>query len=137
MRVSCWAIIASWFLISPALAAERSKPPIIEHECETVEILRAETKGAKVTLLNAGQFHFMQGAYSATPPLSPPPPADSAVLVQVKGKNFIAWMKGAPACLTSIPPMPVDEKFVAIVRAINPGHGETIEPADSNEERKL
>src|ERR1700749_5332326 len=104
----------------PAFAAERAP----SQECVTLDKLKAAIKGAKFTPLNVGQFHFIEGVYAGVPPLSGLPAADGAVLVQFKGKSMVVWMKGTPGCASN-EPLAIPEPFVAVIKSINPGRGET------------
>lgn len=106
-------------------------------DCNTVAKMKADLpKGVKIVPLNIGQMHFMMGAYAATPPVGPPPPADNALLIQMNGKSLIIWMQAE--CAAKQPPMPIPEKFVAILRKINPVAGEASDaPDDSSQDLKL
>lgn len=108
-------------------AAERVPAPA----CETVAKLRGGLpKGAKFTPLNIGQFHFVEGVYVATPPAGPPPPADNAMLLRMKGVNLIVWMKAE--CASETRPTQVSDKLVELIRAINPVAGESSDAYDDN-----
>ena len=116
-------------------AAERAnKAP--SPTCETVAKMKADfSKGTKITPLNIGQFHFMEGVYVATPPVSPPLPADNAVLVQLKAVNLIIWMKSE--CALEMRPTQVSDKLVELLHSIKPVAGEASDAGDSKDELHL
>lgn len=139
--IACSILAVGLAWAQHSIAAERMPPLIIPnepsqipdgqpvplHPCATMESMKAAFKGAKFTQLNAGQLHYMQGVYSGTPPVGPPPPADSAFLVQTKKKSMVVWMKGTPGCLFGAP-MQIPEPMAAMVKGINPGKGEIADP---------
>lgn len=115
-----------------SMAAEKAAAEV-GPRCETLDKLRAELspKGARFTTLNSGQFHFLAGVYVAIPPVSGMPPADAALLVQIKKKNLVVWMKGTPSCASTEQPMQIGDAMVKVLRGINPGSGETSDADDS------
>jgi hypothetical protein len=132
-----------------ARAVERA-PAIPAPHCETIDAMKASVKGAKFTVLSQGQFHFMAGVYFASP-ITPPdglPPGDGALLIEIKDKAAVVWTHGKQACITEIVinseqhlaayvPLPIDAKLLALLRSIKTGVDETVNPDDSDEERRL
>ena len=131
-------ITALAFVLALGGAAHAAKSTQAAPHCDTIASLKAapELKGAKFTPLNIGQFHFIQGVFVATPPLSQPPAADNAVLVQIKGKSLILWMK-AECAATNVPPMPIPEPLVGIIRSINPVAGEASDDGWSDDSKDV
>lgn len=123
MKTALCIAVVSLAVGGPAFAAEKvTASP--SHECETIAKMKVDLpKGAKFTPLNIGQYHFAAGVYVGTPPASPPPLADNALLVQMKGGNLIVWMKAE--CAAETRPTQVSDKLVALIRAINPVAGES------------
>lgn len=129
----------------PAFAAVPPKDPV--PRCETIDAMKAETKGAKLTLLTPGQFHFAEGVYVGSP-LTPHglPPGDGGLVIEYgNGRGGVIWTRGKQACITifvtneehhlaSYMPMPIDLKVLA---GIGTGKDETVAPDDSADERKL
>lgn len=120
MKTAALYLAVSLAVGGPSYAGERAVPA--KPHCVTIDVLKADLKGAKFTPLNVAQFHFVQGVYSATPPIGPPPSADSAVLLQMKGKNLVLWMKAE--CASQPDPMPIPDGMAAYIRSINPVAGE-------------
>jgi hypothetical protein len=121
-----------------AKEAEAKAHPV----CHSIDEMKgAAPAGAKFTTLNAGQFHALVGAYVVLPPPSGLPDADGAILAQMKGKGaLVIWTKGGgtkPLCLAEMDPMQIADKFVAILKQINPGQGETVDAADGEGDLKL
>jgi hypothetical protein len=134
MKRTAFAFAAIIALGGSALAAEKVKPV-----CHSVEEMKKDAPaGAKFTTLNSGQFHALVGAYVVLPPPSGLPDADGAILAQMKGKGaLVIWTKGGgtkPLCLAEMDPMQIADKFVAILKQINP---ETVDAADSGDDLKL
>jgi hypothetical protein len=130
-----------------ALSAERAIPA---PHCETIEAMKASIKDARFTALSPGQFHFMAGVYVASP-ITPPggmPPGDGALLIETQNKAALVWTRGKQACITEIVidtgqhlaayvPLPIDSKLLALLRSIKTGADETVNPDDSDEDRRL
>jgi hypothetical protein len=135
MKTAALCLAASLAIGGSASAVEGGRAVPRAQACETLGELRAALKGAKFTTLNAGQFHLVEGAYIAVPPPSGLPPADGAVLVQIKDKSLVVWMSGN--CASKENPMPISDRVVQALRTISPTSGEIAEPDDSDEERKL
>ena len=120
---------------SAAIAAEGK-----DKKCHTLDEVKASVPGSKVSILNAGQFHFLEGAYIVLPPPSGLPKADGAALVQVKGKGgaLVVWTIGkTPVCVADAQPMPIADRFVPILKSINPTQGEMIDDVDGDDELHL
>lgn len=131
-----FAVAVSLAVGSSAFAAERAPaPPSHTPACMTLDKLKIAIKGGKFTPLNVSQFHFMMGAYAATPPIGLPADTDNALLVQVKDKSVIVWMNAE--CASKTAPMPIGDKFLAIVKSISPTAGETSDGADSKDDLHL
>ncbi len=123
------------FLGLPVSAADSPSPTAA---CVNIDKLKADIKGAKFTQLNPGQFHYMEGVFSGTAPVGPPPNADAAWLVQMKKKNFVIWMAGSPSCvIRSNPVTPIPEQMVGVIRSINPSPGETTADGWSDDSKDL
>ena len=133
MKRIAYAVAFTLSMGGAAIAAEGKDKP----RCYSLEAMRADLKDAKITPLNPGQFHVLVGAFVVLPPAGPPPAADSALLVQKKGHSLVVWMRGTPACAVDVQPMQVSEAFVAILRTINPGKGETVEPGGGGHDLHL
>lgn len=103
--------------------------------CQKIATLKTKIKGATFTPLNIGQFNFALGVYDAVPPRSPLPAADNAVMVRVKGKSVIVWMKAECASVT--PPTPISEQLATDIRMIHPTAGETSDASDDSHDLHL
>jgi hypothetical protein len=101
----------------------------------TLDKLKAGIKGAKFTPLTIGQFNFMLGVYDASPPHSPLPAADNALLVRKAGKSAIFWMKNDCASVT--PPTQISEALATDLRMIHPTAGETSDAVDDSQDLHL
>lgn len=129
MRVIALSVAVSLAVWGSAFAAERAAPKDPAPHCETIEAMRAAAKGAKLTLLTPGQFHFAEGIYVGSP-LTPHglPPGDGALLIEYgNGKGGVIWTRGKQACITifvtdaehhqaTYMPMPVDLKMVEAIK---------------------
>lgn len=117
-----------------AFAAERSPAPAIE--CLTLSKLKATIKGATFTPLNIGQFNYALGAYDATTPAHTPlPAADNAMIMHVKGKSAILWMKSE--CASATNPTVIGGEMEAHLRSIHPTAGETSDATDDSQDMHL
>ena len=135
MKRVALALAALVALGGSAIAAEGKAKPV----CHSVdEMEKAAPAGSKFTALNAGQFHMLVGAYVVLPPPSGLPDADGAILAQPKGKGgaLVIWTKGGggkPLCLSAMDPMQIADKFVAILKTINPGPGEKMDATSDDD----
>ncbi len=144
MLRTAFYLVAALALGGPALAAERAPTPPPPH-CGRIAELKSS---GNFTVLTPGQFHFAEGIYVASP-LTPPgglPPGDGGLLIDYgNGKAGVVWTRGATFCITifvinaerhqgAYMPMPVDAKMMATIKT---GVGESLQPDDSSEERKL
>lgn len=134
MKAIALSFVAALAMGGSAFAAEHERAPAkAKPECVTVAKLKDDLKGAKFTPLNISQYHFMMGAYAATPPVGLPADTDNGLLVQLKDKAFVVWMEAE--CASKTPPMQISPQFVAILRAIAPVAGEASD--DSKDELHL
>lgn len=104
-------------------------------ECKTVDALKASLKDTKLVTLSPGRFHFVEGLFAGLPPIGLPN-ADGALLASGKGSDAVVWMRGK-CVATDVQIFPLPKPFVAMLRAINPGVGETIDANDSDKDMKL
>lgn len=116
----------------PSYAAERAPDA---PACMTLSKIKASVKNATFTPLNIGQFNFVLGVYDAVPPRGPLPAADNAILMHVKGKTAIIWMKAECASVT--PPTGISEALATDIRMIRPTAGETSDAPDDSEDLHL
>lgn len=131
--VVCFSLIAA-----PALA--EAYPP----HCEPITKIKEAAKEAKFTTMTAGQVHFLEGLYVASP-ITPPgglPPGNGALLMEVKGKfTGVIWTRGKEGCITPIVadqqshqaiymPMPLTPELLAMLEKIKTGRDEVIAPSD-------
>ena len=149
-KVSALAFVAVLALGGEAaLAADRAQAVPAPH-CETIDAMKASVKGARLTVLSQGQFHFMAGVYVASP-ITPPggmPPGDGALLIEIKDKAAVVWTHGKQACITQVVidaehhlaayvPLPINAELLSILRSVKTSADETADPDDSSEERRL
>lgn len=104
-------------------------------QCMTLSKIKASVKNATFTPLNIGQFNFALGVYDAVPPRGPLPAADNAVLLHVRGKTAIIWMKAECASVT--PPTGISEALATDIRMIHPTAGETSDAPDDSQDLHL
>lgn len=136
MKTALFIAAVSLAVGGSAFAAERgdgTPPPA----CMTIAQMKAvpQLKGAKFTPLNIAQYHLMLGAYAATPPIGLPADTDNAILVQLKKRSMVVWMKAE--CASKTPAMPIGEQFVGILGTIKPVAGESSDADDSKDEMPL
>lgn len=122
-------LLSSTIVGGSALAAERA--PSVPAHCRTIAELKSTLKDAQFAALDAGQFHFMQGVYLATPPVTGMPAADGAFLVWGKAGSIIIWMQGK--CVSTTQPTVVGRMLIDTLRGISSGAGEK----DSKDELHL
>ena len=119
-----------------AFAVAFACPALAAPQCEkSVAALKAENPKARFSVLNAGQLHFAEGMFVATPPVSgQKPPGDGAILATEKGKKgaTIIWTLGKNACA----PFPIPDELARTLRGINGAPGETFDD-DSSEDLHL
>lgn len=108
--------------------------------CEPIAKIKEGAKEAKFTTMTAGQTHFLEGLYVASP-ITPPgglPPGNGALLMEVKGKfTGVIWTRGKEGCITPIVanqdtheavymPMPLTPELVALLKRIQSGKDEKV-----------
>lgn len=141
-------LVSALALGDSAFAAERAPPPKEPApHCETIDAMKAQAKGAKLTPMTPGQFHFAEGIYVGSP-LTPHglPPGDGGFLIEYsKGKGGVIWTHGKQACITifvtdaehhqgAYMPMPVD---LDLMGAIKTGVNELAPAVDESSDRTL
>lgn len=107
-------------------------------ECRTVADLAKAIPDAKFTPLNAAAFHFIEGVYIMAPntPMDLPK-ADGALLAVSKTNGMaVIWVRGK--CIAQdVQTLPLPKEFVAKLRTLNPGVGETIDADSSDQDMHL
>lgn len=132
MKRIALALAVSLAVGGSAFAGKRAPAP---NECMTLDKLRGQLGGAKLTPLNISQFYFVLGAFDgATPPHTPLPDADNAAIAIGKA-GVVLWMKGK--CLAHAQPMPVSPEIVAHLQKINPIAGENSDAPDDSQDLHL
>lgn len=123
MRTVALVFIASLAVGGSAFAAERAQ------ECSSpIEKIKAKLPaGTHFDVLTPGAFHFAQGMFVATPPVSGDlPPGDGATLVTRNGEDvaMLLWTRGKNVCV----PFPIPMALAKVIQGMKTGKDETSGP---------
>lgn len=100
-----------------AVVASLAVPALAKPHCAALDKTKFPN-GAKFIALTSGQTHFAQGAFTAVPPIGPPP-GDGAMLIQIPNEkgSAIAFTLGKLACQV----MGVGPDFVKVLLKVGTG----------------